>query len=104
LSAEYKDFAAIDSTDSSMLGLLETSEAPDSWERLYRREMALKKMAIRKRIFDKVRLTPTSDQITAIEGFAYQPFQFHFRSWPEVSNGLADHTGGEEEGGNSGDR
>ena len=44
-----------------MLGLLETSEAPDSWERLYRREMALKKMAIRKRIFDKVRLTPTSD-------------------------------------------
>ena len=70
-----------------MLGLLETSEAPDSWERLYRREMALKKMAIRKRIFDKVRLTPTSDQITVIEGFAYQPFQFHFRSWPEVSNG-----------------
>ena len=66
-----------------MLGLLETSEAPDSWERLYRREMALKKMAIRKRIFDKVRLTPTSDQITAIEGFAYQPFQFHFRSWPQ---------------------
>jgi hypothetical protein len=66
-----------------MLGLLETSEASDSWERLYRREMALKKMALRKRSFDKVRLTPTSNQITVIEGFAYQPYQFHFRSWPQ---------------------
>jgi hypothetical protein len=41
-----------------MLGLLETSEAPDSWERLYRREMELKKMALRKRIFAKVRHNP----------------------------------------------
>ena len=69
-----------------MLGLLETGDAQGCWELMYRREMSLRKIATRKRLFDKVRLTPTADQITIVEGFSFQAYQFNFSDWPVVSD------------------
>jgi hypothetical protein len=72
-----------------MLRLLEDNGTPTEWELMLRREMKLKAVGCRKKVFAGLTLTPTTGKKSVIEAFSYQAYQFNFGAWPEVPNASA---------------
>jgi hypothetical protein len=61
-----------------MLRLLEDNGTPTECELMLRREMKLKAVACRKKVFAGLTLTPTTGKKSVIEAFSYQAYQFNF--------------------------
>ena len=70
-----------------MQRLLDGEGGSIDWELLARREMGLKAVACKKKVFAGVSLTPTTGKTSLIEGFSYQAYQFVFGKWPEADVG-----------------
>jgi hypothetical protein len=63
-----------------MLRLLEDNGTPTEWELMLRREMKLKAVGCRKKVFAGLTLTPTTGKKSVIEAFSYQAYQFRLNS------------------------